>query len=287
MDKKYVNFYPNFTKNLQRTPNKSPNKHLEEAKSKQQTEMGLWDGFASGLWRRTYERLPYIFNRDEDNLMSLVRGFAAEFFGMCVWIFLACGSVPAVEATLGTLSIKPDSLLVISISFGVGICIPIYMFAEISGANFNPAVSFSLWLLQRQSFIRLCIYIVAQLSGSILAACLLRFVITNAQDHVSALGATHIAPGIDWVKGMYIETLLTSILIFCVVGTAVHPFGRTVHHKEKWSHLGAGVNTGVVVGMIIFALNSKFFSFKFFIFLLNLNYSFYFQKSCGNSCHWS
>lgn len=217
--------------------------------------MGLWDGFASGLWRRTYDRLPYIFNRDEDNLMSLVRGFAAEFFGMCVWIFLACGSVPAVEATLGTLSIKPDSLLVISISFGVGICIPIYMFAEISGANFNPAVSFSLWLLQRQSFIRLCIYIVAQLSGSILAACLLRFVITNAQDHVSALGATHIAPGIDWVKGMYIETLLTSILIFCVVGTAVHPFGRTVHHKEKWSHLGAGVNTGVVVGMIIFALN--------------------------------
>jgi len=208
-----------------------------------------------GLWVRTYERLPFIYKLEDDSLINLTRGFLAEYFGMAIWIFLACGSVPAVEATLGNLEINPDSLLVISLAFGFGIIIPIYMVGEVSGAHFNPIVSTAAWLMGKISLIRAVVYSMAQLLGSITAACLLKFFVTNAQDSVSALGATQIAPGIQWIKGLYIEALLSTILVFCVIGLAIHPFGRTVTYRGNWDKVGPQLNTALAVGMLITGLN--------------------------------
>ena len=215
--------------------------------------------FCEGVALRTAARAPYFFNKNEDNIMSLARGFLAELLGISIYIILACGSVPAVEATLGSLAINPSALLVISLSFGVGISIPSYMFADISGANFNPVISFSYWLLKRQSFLRFFIYTFAQLIGSVFATCLLKFVITNAQENVSALGATNISPGIDWIKAVFIEGILSTILVFCMVGVTIQPFGRTINHRDRWNYIGASANTELVVGMTVFALNSKIF----------------------------
>jgi len=217
--------------------------------------MWSWPDFFRGLWRRTYERLPFLYIEETDTLANLTRGFLGEFFGITVWLFLACGSVPAVEATLGTLQINPDSLLVISLSFGLGIVIPIYMMAETSGSHFNPIVSTAAWFLQKISLMRLFLYVVAQLAGSIVASCLLLFFVVKSQETVSALGATHIAPGIEWIKGMYIEGLLSTILVFCVIGLALHPFGRSSHPREEWDKIGPGIHTGIIVGFVIALLN--------------------------------
>ena len=193
--------------------------------------------------------------KKEDTLPNLARGFLAELWGMFVWIFLACGSVPAVEATLGSLAISPISLLVISSSFGIGISISIYMMAEISGAHFNPVVSFSLLLLKQISVLRFFVWSIAQLLGSLLAAAFLRLFVTNAQDKVSALGLTQVSPKITWIQGYYIESLLTAILIICVIGLAAKPFGQTVTPKNQHHAIGAQLNTAIIIGFVITALN--------------------------------
>lgn len=198
--------------------------------------------------------LPVLVKK-EDNLPNLVRGFLAETFGMFVWIFLACGSVPAVEATLGSLSISPVSLLVIASTFGLGITISIYMMAEMSGAHFNPAVSLSLLFLKQISVVRFIIWVIAQFFGSAAAAACLRLFVTNAQDRVSALGLTKVSPAITWLQGYYIESMLTTILIVCVIGIAVKPFGQTVTPAEQHHTIGAQLNTAIIIGFVIMALN--------------------------------
>jgi glycerol uptake facilitator-like aquaporin len=178
--------------------------------------------------------LPVISYPD-DRMIALARASLGEFFGMFVWMFVALGSVPAVEATLGELTIKPESLLVISLAFGFGISISVYMMAEVSGAHLNPTVSFSLMLLKRISVIRCVSYMIAQCLGSVVGAGALRLFITRHQAAISTLGATKLAPEIEWYQGLYIEAMLSTILNFCAIGMATYPFGRTVTPESRWN----------------------------------------------------
>ena len=191
----------------------------------------------------------------EDTPSHLIRGFIAEALGMFVWIFLACGSVPAVEATLGSLSILPESLFVISISFGIGISIAIYLVGDVSGAHLNPIVSTSLIFLRRVSVLKGIIWMCAQFTGSVIAAGCLRLFVTNAQEAVSALGATHISKSISWIQGYYVESVLSTILVFCAIGVAVRPYGRTVTPLAEHNNVGARSNAGIAIGFLIWALN--------------------------------
>jgi len=196
-----------------------------------------------------------VLSYPDDKMVALGRASLGEFFGMFVWMFVALGSVPSVEATLGELAIKPESLLVISIAFGIGISIAVYMMAEVSGAHFNPTVSFSLMLLKRISVIRCIAYMLAQLAGSVVGAGALRLFITRHQAAISTLGATKLAPEIEWYQGIYIEAMLSTILNFCAIGMATYPFGRTVTPESRWSKVGPGNNTAIAVGMLVTVLN--------------------------------
>ena len=59
----------------------------------------------------------------------------------------------------------------VAIPIGIALIVAIYMFGDLSGGHFNPAVSMTMFLKDQASFgpLMLAIYIVAQMVGGVVA----------------------------------------------------------------------------------------------------------------------
>jgi aquaporin NIP len=97
-----------------------------------------------------------------------VRVLAAEFVGTFAIVFAGCGAIMVDTKTqaLGHVGV--------AISFGLVIMVMIYAVGHISGAHFNPAVSFAFALSRHFPWPRLLGYWGAQLLGTLAAAAILR-----------------------------------------------------------------------------------------------------------------
>ncbi|WP_375058337.1 MIP/aquaporin family protein [Zobellella sp. DQSA1] len=92
----------------------------------------------------------------------------AEFIGTGLLIFFGAGCVAALvvaDASFG--------LWEISISWGVGVAIAIYVAGGVSGAHINPAVTLALTLFRGFDKRKVIPYILAQLAGAFTAAALI------------------------------------------------------------------------------------------------------------------
>ncbi|MGM3387310.1 aquaporin [Stutzerimonas stutzeri] len=91
----------------------------------------------------------------------------AEFLGTALLIFFGTGCVAAMKlggAELG--------LWEISIIWGIGVSMAVYLAAGVSGAHLNPAVSIALWLFGSFEGHKVPAYILAQVAGAFSAAAL-------------------------------------------------------------------------------------------------------------------
>jgi glycerol uptake facilitator-like aquaporin len=88
----------------------------------------------------------------------------AEFFGTALVTTAVIGS-----AHMASISTKDGAvwLLVNMISTVTALYVAINLFAEISGAHFNPVVSLALLVSRKLTFQEFYIYIIAQLSGAV------------------------------------------------------------------------------------------------------------------------
>jgi MIP family channel proteins len=102
----------------------------------------------------------------------------------------------------------------VAIVFGLVIMVMIYAVGHISGAHFNPAVSFAFALTRHFSWTRLVGYWAAQVSGALIAAAILRGSLGN-RAHV---GAT--LPAGTQGQAFLWEAVLTFFLMFVIMGVA-------------------------------------------------------------------
>ncbi|MFD2644680.1 MIP/aquaporin family protein [Pseudomonas japonica] len=91
----------------------------------------------------------------------------AEFFGTALLIFFGTGCVAALKVAGASFG-----LWEISIIWGVGVSMAIYLTAGISGAHLNPAVSIALCLFAGFEKGKLPFYILAQIAGAFCGAAL-------------------------------------------------------------------------------------------------------------------
>ncbi len=138
----------------------------------------------------------------------LARSLAAEVFGTFALVFAGCGAimVDAKTQALGNLGI--------AITFGLVIMVMIYAVGHVSGAHFNPAVTFAFALTRHFPWPRVFLYWGAQVAGAIIAALVLRASLGD----IAGIGQT-LPSGSD-AQSFVWETILTVFLMFVIMAVA-------------------------------------------------------------------
>jgi aquaporin NIP len=139
---------------------------------------------------------------------QLARALAAETIGTFMLVFAGAGAIMVDAKTheLGHIGV--------AITFGLVIMAGIYAVGHISGAHFNPAVTLGFVLTRHFPPGRAVGYWLAQLSGALLAAALLR----GSLGDIAHVGAT-LPSGSDAQSFLW-ELVLTAFLMFVIMAVA-------------------------------------------------------------------
>jgi aquaporin NIP len=140
--------------------------------------------------------------------LRLGRMLAAEAIGTFSLVFAGAGAVMVDAKThqLGHVGV--------AITFGLVIMAMIYAVGHISGAHFNAAVTFAFALTRHFSWRLACGYWLAQATGAIVAAALLRGSLGN----IAHVGAT--LPAGSEGQSFLWELVMSAILMFVVLAVA-------------------------------------------------------------------
>ena len=98
----------------------------------------------------------------DNNEPSTKQKFLAECIGTLLLVFICCGSAVFSDFEIIPAAIG-GSLIVTSL---------VYLFQKVSGAHFNPVVSFPMFILKKISLKELFYYLLAQLLGAMLGSLL-------------------------------------------------------------------------------------------------------------------
>lgn len=110
--------------------------------------------------------------------------FLAEFFGTAFLLIIVVGSgIMGESLAQGNGAI---ALLATSLATGAGLYAIIQTFGHISGAHFNPAVSFVEWLWKRLSTSELIYYTSAQITGAVVGVILTHLIFGQKLIQLSA-----------------------------------------------------------------------------------------------------
>jgi MIP family channel proteins len=137
-----------------------------------------------------------------------LRALVAEAIGTFALVFAGCGAIMVDAKThqLGHVGV--------AITFGLVILFGIYAVGHISGAHFNPGVTFAFALSRHFPWPRALGYWGAQLTGALAAAALLRASLGNVAD----VGAT-LPSGSQGLSFLW-ELVLTFFLMFVIMAVA-------------------------------------------------------------------
>jgi MIP family channel proteins len=138
----------------------------------------------------------------------ILRCLLAEAIGTFALVFAGCGAI-MVDARTGALG-----HVGVAISFGLVIMVMIYAVGHISGAHFNPAVSFAFAVSRHFPWPRVALYWTAQLAGALAAALVLRESLGN----IAHVGAT--LPSGSNGQAFLWEAVLTFFLMFVIMAVA-------------------------------------------------------------------
>ncbi|XPE49002.1 MIP/aquaporin family protein [Shigella flexneri] len=147
----------------------------------------------------------------------------AEFLGTGLLIFFGVGCVAALKvagASFGQWEI--------SVIWGLGVAMAIYLTAGVSGAHLNPAVTIALWLFACFDKRKVIPFIVSQVAGAFCAAALVyglyynlffdfeqtHHIVRGSVESVDLAGtfSTYPNPHINFVQAFAVEMVITAIL---------------------------------------------------------------------------
>ena len=162
-----------------------------------------------------------------------MRGLVAEAIGTFALVFAGCGAimVNAKTSQLGHVGV--------AISFGLVIMVMVYAVGHVSGAHLNPAVTAAFVMTRHFPRSRAVAYWLAQVSGALLAAAVLRGSLGN----IAHVGAT--LPSGSQAQSFLWELIMTAFLMFVILAVATDT--RAVGEAAAIA-IGATVGLDAMVG---------------------------------------
>ncbi|SHI69159.1 aquaporin Z [Clostridium cavendishii DSM 21758] len=137
--------------------------------------------------------------------------YFAEFFGTFILLFFGVGAICISYST------KVLGNSEIALVFGVIVTILIYSLADVSGADFNPAVSIAKYLNNCLTFKELILYFIVQIFGGIAACGLLNLLFGNI-----AVKSSLTIPKTSTIQAVILEFILTVLLVTIILWAGVY-----------------------------------------------------------------
>jgi len=148
--------------------------------------------------------------------------FLGEFLGAALLITLGCG---VVANTILTKSGMKHGAPSVQITFGWGfaVMLPVFTFAGLSGAHFNPAVTLGQMIVGNTTFAELPIYLIGQFGGTFTGAvivwALFKDHLDENEDVGAKLGVFSTGPSVpNPARNVLSEIAGTFILVFALMG---------------------------------------------------------------------
>jgi len=170
--------------------------------------------------------------------LTLGRAVLGEFVLTTIFMFVVtttavqydrAKAVSAATGTAITTVYNPSVSALSAALIAVGV---IYSFADVSGANFNPAVTFATVITLKTSIIKGIFYICSQLLGATLAALLLASCFPNSIAKYRHIVAVVPATDVTLGQTFWIEVVISFIFVYVIFATAFDTV-ETVNVSDK------------------------------------------------------
>ena len=180
----------------------------------------------------------------------------SELVGTFTLVFIGAGAGALAQSSGG-------GIVAVAFAHGLALMVIIYALGAVGGGHVNPAVTFSIALGGKMSWVLAVWYWVAQFVGAVLAAALLKFALGT---QAGSLGATTLANGVSPLQGVVIEAILTFFLVVAVwTSGVIGKNGNVVGSAIGWvltmdilmggSLTGASMNPARTLGPAIISGN--------------------------------
>ena len=146
-------------------------------------------------------------------LALLARALYGEF--CCTTIFFSCVFGSLAKCHIAQFDNFQTGLTVSFTASFVAVAV-IFCYSSVSGAHFNSAISFALWLTGKLSNRKLLLYWVAQLSGSLMALCFVYLTFTSPGADLFHAIAVIPEPNADLWRIFNTEFIATLVLTYTV-----------------------------------------------------------------------
>jgi MIP family channel proteins len=167
--------------------------------------------------------------------------YIAELVGTLFLTFAICTVVVLFVATSTNAQTGSD-FAVVGLVHGIVLFGLIITLGSVSGGHFNPAITVAAAALRRIDPVDAVVYILAQLSGGVLGALLVKALLLD-EGRASHYGAATISPLLSGnVAGAVVEALGTFLLVLAVCAVAFNPRAR-----HEWAPLAIGLTLGLDV----------------------------------------
>jgi glycerol uptake facilitator protein len=172
------------------------------------------------------------------------RGLAAyitELVGTFFLVFIVCTVVTLFVATTPDAQQGSD-FAVIGLAHAFVLFALIITFGAVSGGHFNPAVTIAAAAMRRIDPLDAVVYILAQLSGGVLGALLVKGLLLD-EGRIGHYGAVTVSPLLGGnFSGAVVEAIGTFLLVLVICAVAFNPRAR-----QEWAPLAIGTTLGFAV----------------------------------------
>lgn len=163
----------------------------------------------------------------------------AEFIGTYFFVLLSIGVVCA-DAALRSATQSAIGPLGIALARGLAFAVLVSALCTVSGGHFNPAITLGAWVTRAISSFSAILYGIVQVLAAILASWTLTALVPDQIWRPIALGAPDLGANISRTQGIFLELLLTFILVFIFCATV--PDARSDSaHSSRFGGFAAGL----------------------------------------------